>query len=328
MSRVVTFGEIMLRLGPPGYQRLAQATALEMYFGGAEANVAVMIARLGGEAEFVTKLPRNDVADRCLAELHGQGVGTGAVARGGQRIGIYFVENGAGQRGGQVIYDRANSAIAEAAPGDFDWTRIFEGAGWFHWSGITPALSASAAALTAEACQAARRLGLTVSFDMNYRSKLWSREKAGAVLSPLMPGVDLCVCGGEDARNIFGMTGESDAALADAMRDKFGFKTIAMTQREGESASQTTWGATLFTEAGSFSSPRHEITVVDRVGAGDSYTGALIFALSRGDPPQKANDFAVAACALKHTIPGDFALLSLPEVEALATGAAGGRIQR
>lgn len=334
MPDVITFGEIMLRLTPPGHLRLAQAPHLEITYGGAEANVAVMIAQLGGNAGFVTKLPDNDVAQRAINELRGLGVGTEQIVRGGDRIGVYYLEQGASQRAGKVIYDRANSAIAEAQPGDFDWDAIFAGARWFHWSGITPALSASAAKIAAEAVAAARRAELTISFDLNYRAKLWRNpSQAGKVLTPLMEGVDLCVTSVEEARTVFEVEaaeddGRREEEVAVQLCEKFGFKSVAITQRHGLSASATSWGAMLFQGERACFSPRHEINIVDRLGAGDSFTGGLIFALRRGDAPQKALDFAVAASTLKHTVPGDYNLVSLSEVESLAAGAGGGRVQR
>jgi 2-dehydro-3-deoxygluconokinase len=330
MPHVVTFGEIMLRLTPPDRLRLTQAPHFEITFGGAEANVAAMIAQLGESAEFVTRLPDNDLAQRAIQELRGLGVGTERIARGGERIGVYYLEQGASQRPGKVLYDRAHSAIAEVSPGAFDWEAIFAGAKWFHWSGITPALSASLAEVTKEACGAARRAGLTISFDLNYRAKLWSGPaQAGAVLAPLMAGVDVCVTSVEEARTVFGIpAGQDETQTAVGLGEKFGFKTVALTQRQGATADTTNWGAMLFHEGRAYFSPRHEITIVDRVGAGDSFTGALIFALQRGDGPQRAVDFAVAASTLKHTIPGDYNLVTLAEVEALAAGGGGGRVQR
>lgn len=329
MSDVVTFGELMLRLTPPGRQRFAQAAHFEITFGGAEANVAVLIAQLGGSAEFVTRLPVNAVAQRAINELRGLGVGTANIARGGERIGVYYLEQGASQRPGKVIYDRAHSALAEARVGEFDWEKIFAGALWFHFSGITPALSPAAAELTAEACAAARHLGLTVSFDLNYRAKLWTREQAGAVLAPLMQHVDLCVTSVEEARTIFALDCDADPTdVAVKLRDRFDFKAVALTQRTGALACTTGWGAMLFTDGAAHFSRRHEIAVIDRVGAGDSFTGALIFSLLRGDAAAHAIEFATAASALKHTIPGDYALLTLGEVEALAAGTGGGRVQR
>ncbi len=333
MSPVVTFGESLLRLTPPGHLRWAQTPHFEVGFGGAEANVAVTIAQLGGRAEYVTRLPRNEVAQRALDQLRGLGVGVEKIVRGGDRMGVYFLEQGASQRPGKVIYDRAHSAMAEAQPADFDWPSILAGASWFHWSGITPALSDSAAAVTAEACAAAKQLGLTVSFDLNYRAKLWTRERAGAVLAPLMPQVDLCVTSVEEARSIFGLAIDDAAPdreehAARLLQERFGCQRVALTMRRADDASSTSWGAMLFAEGHVHVSRRHEITIVDRVGAGDSFTGALIFALQRGDDPARAVEVAVAASTLKHTIPGDYCLLSLDEVEALAAGVDGGRVQR
>ncbi len=329
MSDVVTFGELMLRLTPPSHQRFAKTPQFDITFGGAEANVAVLIAQLGGSAEFVTRLPANDIAQRAINELRGLGVGTAHIARGGDRIGVYYLEQGASQRPGKVIYDRAHSAIAEAQAGEFDWDAIFAGARWFHFSGITPAISRSAAELTAEACAAARRHGLTVSFDLNYRAKLWTREQAGAVLAPLMQHVDLCVTSAEEARTVFGLDcGDDPADAAVKLRDRFGFKTVALTQRSGALACSTGWGAMLYADGTPYFSRRHEIDVIDRVGAGDSFTGTLIFSTLRGDAPAQALELAVAASTLAHTLPGDYALLTLDEVEALAAGASGGRVQR
>jgi 2-dehydro-3-deoxygluconokinase len=332
MPHVVTLGELMLRLTTPGHQRFSQADRFEITFGGAEANVAVMISQLGGSAEFITRLPANELGDRALDELRRCGVGTGRILRGGDRLGVYFLEQGVSQRPGKVIYDRAGSAMAKAEPGDLDWDTIFAGARWFHWSGITPALSDSAAAITAEACAAARRLGLTVRFDMNFRAKLWTPERACAVLSPLMQHVDLCVTSAEEARTVFGLefpeSADREAAAANALRDRFGFKTVALTMRRADTACSTDWGAMLLGDDAPSFSRRHRIEIVDRVGAGDSFTGALIFSLMRGDDRQRAVEFAVAASTLKHSIPGDFARISLDEVESLAAGTGGGRVQR
>lgn len=333
MPDLITFGEIMLRLTTPGHQRFLQAAHFEVTPGGAEANVAVLVAQLGGSVEFVTRLPAHDLGQRAVDELRARGVGVRYILRGGGRIGLYFLEQGASQRPGRVIYDRACSAFSEARPGNFDWAAIFAGARWFHWSGITPGVSESAAALTAEACAAAKAAGLKVSFDLNYRAKLWSRERAGEVLAPLMRHVDLCVTSAEEARGVFALEApesgvDRERIAAEALRERFGFSQVALTMRRGEVAEQSSWGAMLCAEEGAWFSPRHEIAVVDRVGAGDAFTGALIFAQLRGDPPQRALDFAVAASALQHTIPGDFPLLTLEEVEALVQGASGGRVQR
>lgn len=334
MPHVITFGEIMIRLTPPGHLRLGQAPHFEVTFGGAEANVAVLIAQLGGSADFVTKLPDNEVAQRAVEELRGLGVGTGKIVRGGDRIGVYYLEQGASQRPGKVIYDRAHSAISEATAADFAWETVFAGASWFHWSGITPALSGACAEVTAQAVKAANAAGLKISFDLNYRAKLWANPaRAGEVLSPLMAGVKVCVTSVEEARTVFGIevsagSSQPEADAAAALCRRFGFETVALTQRRGATADVTSWGATLFHGGKAYVSTRHEITNVDRVGAGDSFTGALIFALQRGDDPQKAVDFAVAASTLKHTISGDYARLTLAEVEALAAGGGGGRVQR
>ncbi|HEY3899044.1 MAG TPA: sugar kinase [Chthoniobacter sp.] len=334
MPDVVTFGEIMLRLSPPGHLRLLQTPSFEITFGGAEANVAVMIAQLGGNASYVTRLPANDLGQRAINELRGLGVDTSGIVRGGDRMGVYFLEQGASQRPGRIIYDRARSAIAEADPAEFNWEKIFAGAKWFHWSGITPALSASAVKLMDVALASARRAGLAVSFDVNYRSRLWSSpEAAGTTLAPLMKGVHLCVTSIEEAQSVLGVQVPGDSgprAAETAMRlcERYGFEVVALTQRQGTTAHATSWAAMLFHEGEPYFSSRHEIAVVDRVGAGDSFSGALIFALLRGDPPQRAIDFAVAASTLKHTIPGDYNVVSLAEVEALAGGAGGGRVQR
>ena len=332
MRRVVTLGEIMLRLTPPGFQRLQQATSLDVTFGGAEANVAVALAQLGGSAAYVTKLPANEIADRALNELRGLGVDVSHVVRGGDRIGVYFLEQGASQRSGKVIYDRANSAIATADPAEFHWPLIFEGASWFHWSGITPALSASTRQIAEQACIAARDLGLTISFDLNYRGKLWTLAEAGETLASLMQYVDLCVTSAEEAKAVFGIEcgdgADKEEQAARALQERFGFRQIALTQRRATVAERTHWAATLFSEGEAYRSRDYDIAIVDRVGAGDSFSGALIFSLLRGDAPQAAVDFAVAASSLKHTIMGDYNLVSLAEVEALAGGQGGGRVQR
>lgn len=332
MFRVVTFGELMLRLTPPGRARFGQAAHFEVTFGGAEANVAVVIAQLGGTADFITRLPQNEIAQRAVEELRGLGVGVGGIVRGGERIGVYYLEQGASQRAGRVIYDRAHSAFAEAAPADFAWREIFAGAQAFHWSGITPALSVAARQATADALAAARAAGLRISFDLNYRAKLWRNpQEAGAVLAPLMEGVALCVTSVEEAGAVFGIrapAGGAEEAVAEQLAGRFGFRTVALTQRRGATADTTSWGAMLWHEGRPHFSARHEIQIVDRVGAGDSFTGALLFSLGRGAAPEAAVNFAIAASTLKHSIPGDYARLTLAEVEAVAAGASGGRVQR
>jgi 2-dehydro-3-deoxygluconokinase len=341
MATVVTFGEIMMRLATPAFQRFGQAPHLELTFGGGEANVAVSCANYGQSAAFVTRLPKNELADRAIAELRGLGVGVDHIARGGERIGIYFLESGASQRASKVIYDRAHSAIAEIKPGEIDWAEVFGGAQlarWFHWTGITPALSDSAAAVTKEACLAAKKLGITISTDLNYRKKLWSKEKAGRVMGELMEYVDVCIANEEDAESVFGIKGAEVTsgkiehaqyeAVAAKLIERFQFKRVAITLRESISASRNGWSAMLFENGRSYFSSKYDITIIDRVGGGDSFAGGLIFALLRGDDPQKAIQFAVAASCLKHSISGDFNRVSLAEVETLAQGDASGRVQR
>lgn len=328
MPSVVAFGELMLRLTTPGVLRFGQAGHFEATFAGAEANVAVAIAQLGGKAEFVSKLPANELGDRAVDELRARRVGVESVARGGDRIGLLFFEHGVSQRPGKVVYDRAHSAFAEAGPAEFNWRTILQDAKWLHWSGITPALSSTAAQITAEAVSVARELGLTISFDLNYRSKLWTMEEAGAVLRPLMKSVDICVCGPEEARSILGATGGDAETVARDLQQRFGFSRVAMTHREASSASTTGWSAQLFEGQESYLSRSYEIAIVDRLGAGDCFTGALIFSLMRGDAPSHAIEFAAAAGALKHTIAGDYAIIQEREVQALLQGATGGRVQR
>ena len=334
MADVVCFGEVMLRFTTPDFTCFADAPYLDLTFGGAEANAAVQLAQLGRSAEFVSRLPENCLGGRCIEELRQRGVGTAPVLRGGSRMGLYFLEPGAGQRPGKVTYDRAHSSAAEMEPGMFDWGKIFAGARWFHWSGITPGLSKGCAALCVEACEAAKGRGLTVSFDVNFRSKLWSREAAAGVLQPMMRHVDVCIAGESDAVEILGVgkiEGEEDRrlpGLARALSEKYGFKTVAMTCRSGESASHTTLQGMIFSEGKPRFSRRHDITVVDRVGAGDSFTGALIFSMLRGDEPSRAIEFAAAAGAWKHTIRGDWNRCTVEEIEALAAGSGGARIAR
>jgi 2-dehydro-3-deoxygluconokinase len=338
MSQVITFGEVMIRLATPGFQRFSQATVLERTFGGGEANVAVSLANFGIDAAFVTRLPRNEIADACIQELRGLGVNVNHIVRGGERMGIYFLETGASQRASKVIYDRVHSAIAEIQPGTVDWGKVFAGAKWFHWTGITPALSDSAAAVTEEACKAAKAAGLTVSADLNFRKKLWTREKAGKVMGNLMQYVDVCIANEEDAETVFGIKGSEVTSgnidrdryvgVARQLVERFGFKQVAITLRESHSASRNGWSAMLFSEGKAVFSREYDITIVDRVGGGDSFGAGLIFALLRGDDPDKAVNFAVAASCLKHTIHGDYNRVSVSEVETLAGGDASGRVQR
>lgn len=340
MKKVVTFGEIMIRLQTPGYQRFSQATQLEMVFGGGEANVAVSLANYGLDAKFVTKLPENPLADACIAELRKRNVDTSAIARGGERMGIYFVEKGASQRPSNVVYDRAYSSISTAKKEDFDWDKIFEGADWFHFTGITPALSDGCAELCLEACKAAKAKGVQISCDLNFRKKLWTSEKAGRVMGGLMEYVDLLIANEEDAEKVFGIKASgtdvtsgkiSEQGYKDVCRqlaDRFGIKTVAITLRESISASVNNWAALLYDGSEFYNSNKYNITIVDRVGGGDSFGGGLIYAILSGYSMQDALNFAVAASCLKHTIEGDFNLVSVAEVENLMKGDGSGRVQR
>jgi 2-dehydro-3-deoxygluconokinase len=340
MSRIVTFGEVMLRLATPGHLRYAQTHTLEMTFGGGEANVAVSLAQFGHAATFVTRLPKNDVAQTCVNELRGLGVDTTRILRGGGRMGIYFLETGASQRASTVTYDRAGSAIAEVQPGMVDWAAVFAGADWFHFTGITPALSDSAAAATLEAAKAAKAAGLTVSCDLNFRKKLWTSEKAGQVMGGLMPHVDYCIANEEDAEKVFGIragatevtSGQLDHAryvdVAKQLTDRFAFRGVAITLRESLSASRNGWSALYHTGGQAVFSRRYDIDIVDRVGGGDSFAAGLVHALLDKRSAQDVIEFAVAASALKHTIPGDYNRVSLAEVEALVKGDGSGRVQR
>jgi 2-dehydro-3-deoxygluconokinase len=338
--KVVTFGEIMLRLTPPGYLRLTQTPVLEVTFGGGEANVAVSLALLGDDAAFITRLPKNDVAEACIHRLRGLGVDTRGILRGGERIGVYFLETGASQRASTVTYDRAHSSIAEANPADFNWEAILKGAEWFHFTGITPAISDQAAQGSLEALRAARKLGLTVSCDLNYRKKLWSTEKAGQVMAGLMEYVDICIANEEDAEKVFGITasdtkvteGKIDHSryveVATKLTERFKFKGVAITLRESFSASHNGWSGLYYTGGKACFSRRYDVQIVDRVGGGDSFAAGLIYALGKKKGPQDAIEFAVAASCLKHSISGDFNLIKLSEVEALLAGDGSGRVQR
>lgn len=338
--KVVTFGEIMMKFSPLSYKRFLQADAMNVEYAGAEANVAVSLANYGLNPIFVSKLPNNDFGDAAINSLRHFGVDTSKVARGGDRIGIYFAEKGASQRPSKVIYDRKGSAIACATPADFDWNAIFEGVEWFHWTGITPALSESLAAICLDACKAAKAKGITISCDLNYRKKLWSRERAKEVMSELCKYVDVCIANEEDAADVFGITAEntevssglidsqSYASVARQLQQRFGFKMVAITLRESISASDNNWSAILFDGQQIHTSRKYAIHIVDRIGGGDSFGAGLIYGLSQYVDCQKALEFAVAASCLKQTIEGDFNLASKAEVENLMNGNITGRIQR
>lgn len=338
--RAITFGEVMLRLATPGHERFSQARALEMTFGGAEANVAVALAALGDEAAFISRLPRNDIAEACVQQLRGFGVETAPILRGGDRIGVYYLETGAAQRPSTVTYDRAGSAFATIDPAELNWSDLFRDREWFHFTGITPALSDAAAQATRDALKTAREMGLTVSCDLNYRKKLWTPQKAQAVMSELMPMVDYCVANEEDAEKVFGIKAKDSAVehgrierdryiqVASALTRQFGLKGVAITLRESFSASRNGWSGLFFEKERAYSSHRYEIEIVDRVGAGDSFAAGLIHALGHGMTPQEAVEFAAAASCLKHTIPGDYFRISRREIETLLSGDASGRVQR
>lgn len=340
MSHIVTFGEIMLRLSTPGQLRFVQSDGFDAVYGGGEANVAVSLSNFGHHASFVTKLPKHELGQSAVQALEKHGVDTRWIARGGDRIGIYFLETGASMRPSKVIYDRAGSAIALATPSDFDFDAIFKGATWFHWSGITPAISKSAAELTRLALIAAKKAGCTVSVDLNYRKKLWTPEQAQAVMKPLMQYVDICIGNEEDAELVLGFKPkhtdvhqgtldlDSYKMIFKEMKEVFGFKMIATTLRESFSATKNGWSAILYDGTEFFVSKHYVIEpIIDRVGGGDAFSAGLIHGLLKLDK-QKAIEFAVAASALKHTIPGDFNQVSVQEVETLMQGDASGRVQR
>lgn len=340
MSKIITLGEIMLRLSPEGQTRFVQADSFDVIYGGGEANVAVSCANYGHDAYFVTKLPTHEIGQSAVNALRRYGVHTDYIVRGGQRIGIYFCETGASVRPGKVIYDRAHSAIAEADAREFDFDAIMSGADWFHWSGITPATSPQAAEITRKACEAAKRQGVTVSVDLNYRKKLWTPQEAQAVMKPLMNYVDVCIGNEEDAELCLGFkpdadvtAGQTDAAgyetIFRSMAQTFGFKYVISTLRESFSASHNGWKALIFDGQTFYTSRRYDLLpIIDRVGGGDSFSGGIIHGLLTKSTPAEALEFAVAASALKHTVTGDFNLVSAAEVETLAGGDASGRVQR
>jgi 2-dehydro-3-deoxygluconokinase len=330
----------MMRLATPGRLRFSQAKELELTYGGGEANVAVSLANFGLDARFVTRLPRNPFGDGAVSVLRAHGVDTSAVARGGDRVGIYFLETGASQRASVVVYDRAGSAVSQVGPGEFDWARVFEGAGWFHFTGITPALGPRVAEATAEACRAAKGAGLTVSCDLNYRRKLWTTAQARETMTGLMEWVDVCVGNEEDAENVFGIKAEgADVAgghvsaegyeqVARSLAGRFGLKAVAVTLRESRSADENGWSAVLLHDGRLHRSRKYDVNIVDRVGGGDSFAAGLIYGLFTGRDAQGALEFAVAASCLKHSVSGDFNLVTVAEVEALVGGDASGRVRR
>ena len=339
-KRVITFGEIMLRLAPEGYYRFVQANSFGATYGGGEANVAVSLANFGIDTAFVTKLPAHEIGQAAVNELRKFGVDTSRIVRGGNRIGIYFLEKGASQRPSKVIYDRAHSAIAEASPEDFDWNEIFQNADWFHFTGISQALNDTLAAICLDACKKAKELGLTVSCDLNYRNKLWSREKAGQVMSELCKYVDVCIANEEDAADVFGIRAantdvtkgavshEGYKDVAKQLAGRFGFSKVAITLRESLSASDNNWAAMLYDGTEFYFSKKYAVHIVDRVGGGDSFGGGLIYACLNQYDPQSTIEFAAAASCLKHSVEGDMNMVSVSEVQKLAGGDGSGRVQR
>ncbi|HKJ45150.1 MAG TPA: sugar kinase [Balneolales bacterium] len=342
-NKVVTFGEIMLRLATKGFKRFSQATEFEAIYGGGEANVAVSLANFGLPVDFVTRLPDNDIGEAALMNLRKYGVGTGKIIRGGERLGIYFLEKGAVSRGSKVVYDRAHSAISQIKPGMIDWEKVFGDAGWFHWTGITPAISEGTAAVCKEAVEAANKLGLTVSTDLNYRKKLWKYGKEPSEVMPgLVEGCDIILGNEEDAEKVFGIRAEGADVTAGKVEgaayqsvckqlmEKFPkAKKVIITLRGSKSASHNSWSGVLWNGEQLLTAPTYQIThIVDRVGGGDSFMGGLIYGLLTYETDQEALKFAVAASCLKHTIEGDFNLVSVAEVEKLMHGDASGRVSR
>ena len=342
MGKYVTFGEIMLRLKSPGHERFFKSPSLEATFRGGESNVAIALANYGLDASYVTALPKNDIADACLREIRSFGVDVSHIRRSGSRMGIYFLEGGANQRPSKVVYDREHTAISESAPGDFDWSAIFNGATWFHITGITPALTQSAADLSLQACKAAKEMGVTVSCDFNYRGKLWNYGKtAPEVMQDLVKYVDVGIANEEDCQKSLGVsadvdvhTGELDTAKYEALSQKMmdiypDMSIMAITLRESRSADTNGWSACLRDSEGFKLSRHYEITdIIDRVGGGDSFASGLIAGLALHDDHQQALEFAVAASCLKHSISGDFNRVSVAEVRNLMGGDASGRVQR
>lgn len=337
---IVTFGEIMLRLQPPSYQRFVQTGSYEATFGGGEANVAVSLCNFGKEAVFVTGLPENEIGTACIGQLRRWGVDTRQIVRKNGRMGIYFCEKGASQRPSKVVYDRAGSVAAGLKPGDIDWKAVFTGAEWFHFTGITPALGDTVAELTLEACKAAKEANIPISCDLNYRKKLWTREKAGEVMATLMPYVDLLIANEEDAADVFGIRAEkSDVTrgeidldgyrgVANQLVQRFGIKKVAITLRESVSASRNRWSGLLYNGKELFVSKKYDMQIVDRVGGGDSFGAGLIYGQTSGMDDASSLEFAVAASCLKHSVEGDFNAVTVSEVLALCGGDGSGRVQR
>ena len=340
MGKLICFGEIMGRLNPEGYLRIVQAPRFEISYAGGEANVAVSLSNYGLDAAYVTKLPQNDIGMAAKMELQKYGVDTSRIVYGGDRLGLYFVEKGASQRGSKVIYDRKYSSIAMAERGDFNWDTILANADWFYFTGITPALGGNVAEICLDACKKARELGVTIGCDLNYRKNLWSREKAGAVMAGLMEYVDLCIANEEDAADVFGIKAAATNILSGQLNregyvdvarqlvERFGFKTVGITLRSSISANDNDWAAMLYQNGEAYFSKNYHIHIVDRVGGGDSFAGALIYAIQNKYQAQEAVEYAAAASCLKHSVEHDFNMVTVDEVRKLMEGDASGRVQR
>lgn len=338
--KVVTFGEVMLRIEPEGYYRFVQSDKMTTTFGGAEANVAVSLANFGMDSAFVTKLPSHEIGQCAVNALRRFGVNTSSISRGGKRVGIYFNERGASQRPSKCIYDRAGSAIAESSPEDFDWDKIFEGADWFHLTGITPALGGNLPSICIEACKKAKEKNIPVSVDLNYRSKLWAKAQAKETMEKIAPYADVCVANEEDAKDVFGIEADDTdiengklnkngyKTVAKKLADKYGFKKVAITLRTSINANINRWTALLYDGEEYYFSREHEMMIVDRLGGGDSFCAGLIYSILNGKSSHDAVEFASAASCLKHSVEGDFNMVSAEEVECLVAGNASGRIQR
>ncbi len=338
--KVVTFGELMLRLAPSGYERFVQSDKFGATYGGGEANVAVSLANYGVDVAFVTKLPKHEIGQSAVNSLRKFGVDTSYITRGGERVGIYFLEKGASQRPSKVIYDRANSAIALANDADFDWDKIFDNVDWFHFTGITPALNPAVAKVCETACKVAKKKNITISCDLNYRKKLWSKDEAKATMTRLAKYIDVCIANEEDASDVFSIQASNTdidsgkinhdgyKSVAKQLEEKYGFSTVAITLRESISASANNWSAMLYDKGNFYFSKKYAMTIVDRVGGGDSFGAGLIYSLMNNYDGQKTIEFAVSASCLKHSIEGDYNLVSKEEVETLAGGNASGRVQR
>lgn len=340
MNKIITFGELMLRLAPENYLRFVQVNTYQVTFGGAEANVAVSLANYGMDVAFVSKIPKHEIGQSAVNSLRKFGVDTSKIVRGGERLGIYYCEKGASQRPSKVIYDRAYSAIATAKKEDFDWDKIFDRVTWFHFTGITPALSDELIEICLEAVKVAKSKNITVSCDLNYRKKLWTKEKAGQVMEKLCKYVDYCIANEEDARDVFGIEADNTdiyrgkldrdgyVSVAKKLSERFNFKGVAITLRESKTANDNDWSGMLYTDNQAYFSKKYSIHIVDRVGGGDSFGGGLIYALLNNYTPQQAIEFAVAASCLKHSIESDYNMVSVAEVQNLAGGDASGRVQR